>query len=60
MLSTLCHVRETEITDSLARAEKKVEGEFSKEMKRVRGKEGMGPGCRGPERRAGASRAPDR
>ncbi|GAA2282083.1 hypothetical protein GCM10010145_61690 [Streptomyces ruber] len=53
LLSTLCHVRETEITDSLVelfiqlvqeintRAEKKVEGEFSKERKRVRGKEGI-------------------
>ncbi|MEU2346857.1 hypothetical protein ABZ601_33655 [Streptomyces sp. NPDC012842] len=51
--STLCHVRETEITDSLVelfiqlvqkintRAEKKVEGEFNKELKRVRGKEGI-------------------
>ncbi|SFO06956.1 Transposase and inactivated derivatives, TnpA family [Streptomyces sp. cf124] len=53
LLSTLCHVRETEITDSLVelfiqlvqkintRAEKKVEGEFNKELKRVRGKEGI-------------------
>lgn len=53
LLSTLCHVRETEITDSLVelfiqlvqkintRAEKKVEGEFTKELKRVRGKEGI-------------------
>ncbi|MDQ0688928.1 hypothetical protein QFZ56_007891 [Streptomyces achromogenes] len=52
-LSTLCHVRKTEITDSLVelfiqlvqkintRAEKKVEGEFNKELKRVRGKEGI-------------------
>jgi hypothetical protein len=52
-LSTLRHVRETEITDSLVklfiqlvqkintRAEKKVEGEFNKELKRVRGKEGI-------------------
>ncbi|MFJ3933011.1 DUF4158 domain-containing protein [Streptomyces sp. NPDC090029] len=48
LLSTLCHVRETEITDSLmelfiqlvqkinTRAEKKVEGELNKELKRVR------------------------
>ncbi|MFF0451406.1 hypothetical protein ACFYT4_34445 [Streptomyces sp. NPDC004609] len=53
LLATLCHVRETEITDSLVelfiqlvqkintRAEKKVEGEFNKELKRVRGKEGI-------------------
>ncbi|MFE4540834.1 DUF4158 domain-containing protein [Streptomyces scopuliridis] len=53
LVATLCHVRETEITDSLVelfiqlvqkintRAEKKVEGEFNKEMKRVRGKEGI-------------------
>lgn len=53
LLSTLRHVRETEITDSLVelfiqlvqkihtRAEKKVEGEFNKELKRVRGKEGI-------------------
>ncbi|WP_328661778.1 hypothetical protein [Streptomyces sp. NBC_00334] len=53
LLSTLWHVRETEITDSLVelwiqlvqkistRAEKKVEGEFNKELKRVRGKEGI-------------------
>ncbi len=53
LLSALCHVRQTEITDSLVelfiqlvqkintRAEKKVEGEFNKEMKRVRGKEGI-------------------
>ncbi|MFC9219753.1 Tn3 family transposase [Streptomyces hygroscopicus] len=53
LLATLCHVRQTEITDSLVdlfiqlvqkintRAEKKVEGEFVKELKKVRGKEGM-------------------
>ncbi|WP_406416653.1 Tn3 family transposase [Streptomyces sp. NBC_00842] len=53
LLSTLCHVRETEIADSLVelfiqlvqkintRAEKKVENEFTKELKRVRGKEGI-------------------
>ncbi|MFJ4429050.1 DUF4158 domain-containing protein [Streptomyces bobili] len=53
LLAMLCHVRETEITDSLVelfiqlvqkintRAEKKVEGEFNKAMKRVRGKEGI-------------------
>ncbi|MFI0218341.1 hypothetical protein [Streptomyces lydicus] len=53
LLSTLCHVRETEITDSLVelfiqlvqkintRAAKKVEGEFNKQLKRVRGKEGL-------------------
>ncbi|WP_327209269.1 Tn3 family transposase [[Kitasatospora] papulosa] len=53
LLAALCHVRETEITDSLVdlfiqlvqkintRAEKKVEGEFVKELKRVRGKEAM-------------------
>ncbi|MEH0400687.1 hypothetical protein ACIRVI_00540 [[Kitasatospora] papulosa] len=53
LLSTLCHVRETEITDSLVelfiqlvqkintRAEKKVGGEFNKELERVRGKEGI-------------------
>ncbi|MEU9371886.1 hypothetical protein AB0D71_46250 [Streptomyces avermitilis] len=53
LLSTLCHVRETEIADSLVelfiqlvqrintRAEKKVEGELTKELKRVRGKEGI-------------------
>ncbi|MCW1099147.1 hypothetical protein OJ963_35575 [Streptomyces sp. RS2] len=53
LLSMLCHVRETEITDSLVElftqlaqkintcAEKKVEGEFNKELKRVRGKEGI-------------------
>lgn len=51
--AALCHVRETEITDSLVdlfiqlvqkintRAEKKVEGEFVKELKKVRGKEAM-------------------
>lgn len=53
LLATLCHVRRTEIADSLinlfiqlvqkinTRAEKKVEGEFVKELKKVRGKEGM-------------------
>ncbi|MEI5100225.1 Tn3 family transposase [Streptomyces sp. PmtG] len=53
LLSTLCHVRQTEITDTLVelfiqlvqkintRAEKKVEGEFIKELKKVRGKEGI-------------------
>ncbi|MEU9455066.1 hypothetical protein [Streptomyces sp. NPDC048277] len=53
LLSTLWHVRETDITDSPVelfirlvqkintRAEKKVEGEFNKELKRVRGKEGI-------------------
>ncbi|MDJ0343510.1 hypothetical protein QMK19_04245 [Streptomyces sp. H10-C2] len=53
LLAALCHVRETEITDSLVdlfiqlvqkintRAEKKVEGEFVKELKKVRGKEAM-------------------
>ncbi|MFB8395114.1 DUF4158 domain-containing protein [Streptomyces yangpuensis] len=53
LLATLCHVRQTEITDPLVdlfiqlvakintRAEKKVEGEFVKELKRVRGKEGI-------------------
>ncbi|MCX4851287.1 DUF4158 domain-containing protein [Streptomyces sp. NBC_00893] len=53
LLSTLCHVRETEIADSLVelfiqlvkkintRAEKKAEGELNKELKRVRGKEGI-------------------
>jgi hypothetical protein len=53
LLATLCHVRQTEIADSLVdlfiqlvqkintRAEKKVEGEFIKELKKVRGKEGM-------------------
>jgi TnpA family transposase len=53
LLATLCHVRQTEITDTLVdlfiqlvakintRAEKKVEGEFVKELKRVRGKEGI-------------------
>ncbi|MEJ8632131.1 hypothetical protein WKI67_01355 [Streptomyces sp. MS2.AVA.5] len=47
LLSALCHGRETEITDSLVelfiqlvqeintRAEKKVEGEFNKELKRI-------------------------
>ncbi|MER6196656.1 DUF4158 domain-containing protein [Streptomyces sp. NPDC001586] len=51
--AALCHVRQTEITDSLVelfirlvqrintRAEKKVEGEFTKDLKRVRGKEGI-------------------
>ncbi|MFD6181399.1 hypothetical protein [Streptomyces goshikiensis] len=53
LLAALCHVRQTEITDSLVelfiqlvqrintRAEKKVEGEFTKDLKRVRGKEGI-------------------
>lgn len=53
LLAALCHVRQTEITDVLVdlfiqlvakintRAEKKVEGEFVKELKRVRGKEGI-------------------
>ncbi|WP_405984784.1 hypothetical protein [Streptomyces sp. NBC_00872] len=53
LLSMLCHVRETEITDSPVelfiqlvqkintRAETKVEGEFNKELKRVRGKGGI-------------------
>ncbi|MEU4955259.1 Tn3 family transposase [Streptomyces lavendulae] len=53
LLAALCHVRQTEITDSLVelfiqlvqrintRAEKKVEGEFAKDLKRVRGKEGI-------------------
>jgi TnpA family transposase len=53
LLAALCHVRETGITDPLVelfiqlvqkintRAEKKVEGEFNKELKRVRGKEGI-------------------
>lgn len=53
LLAALCHVCETEITDSLVdlfiqlvqkintRAEKKVEGEFVKELKKVRGKEAM-------------------
>ncbi|MFE5940811.1 Tn3 family transposase [Streptomyces sp. NPDC056470] len=53
LLATLCHVRQTEIADSLVdlfiqlvqkintRAEKKVEGELIKELKKVRGKEGM-------------------
>ncbi|NGO71269.1 Tn3 family transposase, partial [Streptomyces boncukensis] len=53
LLAALCHVRQTEITDTLVdlfiqlvakintRAEKKVEGEFVKELKRVRGKEGI-------------------
>ncbi|MFE5091499.1 hypothetical protein ACFRCI_14065 [Streptomyces sp. NPDC056638] len=53
LLATLCHVRQTEIADSLVdlfiqlvqkintRAEKKVEGEFIKGLQKVRGKEGM-------------------
>ncbi|MFE0062272.1 DUF4158 domain-containing protein [Streptomyces sp. NPDC059003] len=53
LLSTLCHVRQTELTDTLVdlfiqlvqkintRAEKKVEGEFVKKLRRVRGKEGI-------------------
>ncbi|MGF0168393.1 DUF4158 domain-containing protein [Streptomyces albidoflavus] len=53
LLSTLCHVRQTEITDSLVdlfiqlvlkintRAERKVEKELGAELKKVRGKEAM-------------------
>jgi hypothetical protein len=53
LLAALCHVRQTEITDVLVdlfiqlvakintQAEKKVEGEFVKELRRVRGKEGI-------------------
>lgn len=53
LLAALCHVRQTEITDVLVdlfiqlvakintRAEKKAEGEFVRELKRVRGKEGI-------------------
>ncbi|MGH7746990.1 MAG: Tn3 family transposase, partial [Candidatus Dormibacteria bacterium] len=53
LLAALCWVRTTEITDSLvdllialvhkinARAEKKVEGELIRDLKRVRGKEGI-------------------
>ncbi|GAA2536572.1 MULTISPECIES: hypothetical protein [Streptomyces] len=53
LLATLCHVRQTEITDSLVdlfiqlvlkintRAERKVEKELGAELKKVRGKEAM-------------------
>ncbi|MET8537665.1 hypothetical protein ABZV67_39405 [Streptomyces sp. NPDC005065] len=53
LLAALCHVRHTEITDSLAelfiqlvlkintRAEKKVDKELADELKKVRGKEAM-------------------
>ncbi|SCF67738.1 protein of unknown function [Streptomyces sp. MnatMP-M27] len=53
LLATLCHVRQTEITDSLVdlfiqlvlkintRAERKVDKELNAELKKVRGKEGM-------------------
>ncbi|MET8877993.1 Tn3 family transposase [Nocardia sp. NPDC004604] len=53
LLAALCHVRQTEITDSLVdlfiqlvlkintRAERKVDKELNAELKRVRGKEGM-------------------
>ncbi|MFI9352509.1 DUF4158 domain-containing protein [Streptomyces lydicus] len=53
LLSALCHVREAEITDSLVdlfiqlvlrintRAEKKVDKEFTNELKKVRGKDAM-------------------
>lgn len=53
LLATLCHVRQTEITDSLVdlfiqlvlkintRAERKVEKELGAELKNVRGKEAM-------------------
>jgi TnpA family transposase len=53
MLAALCWVRTTEITDSLvdllialvhkinARAERKVEGELTRDLKRVHGKEGL-------------------
>ncbi|BBC28961.1 hypothetical protein SGFS_002520 [Streptomyces graminofaciens] len=53
LLAALCHVRQTEITDTLVdlfiqlvakintRAAKKIEGEFVKELRRVRGKEGI-------------------
>ncbi|WP_431045401.1 hypothetical protein ACQUSR_28140 [Streptomyces sp. P1-3] len=52
-MATLCHVRQTEITDSLVdlfiqlvleintRAERKVEKELGAELKKVRGKEAM-------------------
>ncbi|MCW2916855.1 MAG: transposase [Actinomycetia bacterium] len=53
LLAALCHVRKTEITDSLVdlfiqlvlkintRAERKVDKEFTTELKKVRGKEGI-------------------
>lgn len=53
LLAALCHVRQTEITDSLVdlfiqlvlkintRAERKVDKELNAELKKVRGKEGM-------------------
>ncbi|MFD5437068.1 Tn3 family transposase [Kitasatospora sp. NPDC127067] len=53
LLSALCHVREAEITDSLVdlftqlvlrintRAEKRVDKEFTSELKKVRGKDAM-------------------
>ncbi|WP_443729312.1 DUF4158 domain-containing protein [Sphaerisporangium perillae] len=53
LLAALCHVRQTEITDSLVdlfiqlvlkintRAERKVDKELNTELKKVRGKEGM-------------------
>lgn len=53
LLATLCHVREAEITDSLVdlftqlvlrintRAEKKVDKEFTNELKKIRGKDAM-------------------
>ncbi|MFJ4206171.1 DUF4158 domain-containing protein [Streptomyces sviceus] len=53
LLATLCHVRQTEITDSLVdlfiqlvlkintRAERKVDKELNAELKKIRGKEGM-------------------
>jgi hypothetical protein len=53
LLAALCHVRQTEITDSLVdlfiqlvlkintRAERKVDKELNAELKKIRGKEGM-------------------
>ncbi|OEV04601.1 Tn3 family transposase [Streptomyces oceani] len=53
LLATLCHVRQTEITDSLVdlfiqlvlkintRAERKVDKELTNELRKIRGKEGM-------------------
>ena len=53
LLATLCHVRQTEITDSLVdlfiqlvlrintRAEKRVDKEFTSDLKKVRGKDAM-------------------